>query len=491
MNETIKTILFVALGAVASLGAWSSTRPPAKVANVNQVGSLLFPDFKDPYVARSLRVASYDEKLGKLREFEVAQKNGDWVIPSHQDYPADAAENLAAAATLLIDLKALDQVSDKKQDQKQFSVIEPNEESIKAGESGVGKLVVLEDAKGDVLAGLIIGAEVQGKPDQRYVRVPGRDQIYVATIDPSKLSTKFEDWIKTDLLEIAGFDIQELAINDYSANPVLTQDGRLSLDLDPRFETTLIWNDADFKWELKEIKEFIAGEFKATELAVGEQLNKEKLDDMKAALDDLKIVDVMRKPPGLRPSSSAEENILNDREALESLLEHGFFPSLNEDKSLKLFCSDGEVTVTTKDGVELKLSFGGQAASVGEAGSGQLNRYVMVSAQPNTDRFEKPVVATPPEATDEAAKAAADAALKEQERKLNEYNEKVKKAQDKARDLNYRLGEWYFVVAEDVYNRIHLNRSGVIKDDPKAATEGVGVDAFRSLEDEGLRKVPE
>ena len=57
-----------------------------------------------------------------------------------------------------------------------------------------------------------------------------------------------------------------------------------------------------------------------------------------------------------------------------------------------------------------------------------------------------------------------------------------------ARDLNLRLGDWYFVVDEDVYNRIRLRRSQVIKEKETEQPEaGEGVDSFRALEEQGLQ----
>lgn len=506
----MKTGLFVVAAAVATLGAYSSQRvSPTASIGTNQIGKNLFPEFTDPKQARSMKIVSYDDKLGMMRKFEVAQKNGAWVIPSHEDYPADAAENLAAAATLLVDLKIVSMESDKKQDHVKFGVLEPKTDSTEVGATGVGKMVTFDDAKGEQLAGLVIGTAVAGQTDQRFVRVPGRDQIYVVKIDPTKLSTRFEDWIKTDLLEVAGFDISEMEIHDYSTNPVMADRG-LELELEPRFEATATWNDKDFRWELGGLREFEDGKYEEVALAEGEELNKEKLDDMKSALDDLKIADVLKKPEGLRPSGTDEKNILGDRESLMSLVEHGFYPvpDAQDPKSIKLHCSDGEVVVRTKDGVELKLWFGAQAATLKESGGGQLNRYVMVSASANPAVFTKP---EPPPATDPAAtsdpatppapdatsaaappdaQATRDAELKEYERKLNEYNEQVKKATDKALDLNFRLGQWYYVVSEEVYNRIHLNRGDFIKTTPAAAALRNDVEALRSLESEGLRKNP-
>jgi hypothetical protein len=65
---------------------------------------------------------------------------------------------------------------------------------------------------------------------------------------------------------------------------------------------------------------------------------------------------------------------------------------------------------------------------------------------------------------------------------MDEYEEKKKKAEKKVRELNARFADWYFVISDDVYKKIHLSRSDVIKEKEGASKEGSGVDALRDLE---------
>ena len=55
-----------------------------------------------------------------------------------------------------------------------------------------------------------------------------------------------------------------------------------------------------------------------------EELNEETLNALKNALDDLKIVDVKRKPQGLSENLKAGEDFMNNREALQDLIVEGF-----------------------------------------------------------------------------------------------------------------------------------------------------------------------
>src|SRR5437763_10997198 len=110
MNESIRTILFVAVGSAVALGAYI-TKP--RLDNVNVVegpkeGSELFPAFKDPSVAKSLEIKQFDEALAKVTPFEVTkQSSGIWTLPSHGNYPADAEAQLKNVAETFADLKII------------------------------------------------------------------------------------------------------------------------------------------------------------------------------------------------------------------------------------------------------------------------------------------------------------------------------------------------------------------------------------------------
>jgi hypothetical protein len=66
---------------------------------------------------------------------------------------------------------------------------------------------------------------------------------------------------------------------------------------------------------------------------------------------------------------------------------------------------------------------------------------------------------------------------------MDEYNEKLAKAETKKNDLNFRFADWYYVISEDVYKKIHLTRADVIKTGDQLK-EGVG--AARDVLEQGL-----
>ena len=73
---------------------------------------------------------------------------------------------------------------------------------------------------------------------------------------------------------------------------------------------------------------------------------------------------------------------------------------------------------------------------------------------------------------------------------MNAYRDQRKKAEVRVAELNARFADWYYVVSEDVYKKIHLVRSDIVKESATAKEEGFGIDAFRKLEEEGLKAKP-
>jgi hypothetical protein len=79
---------------------------------------------------------------------------------------------------------------------------------------------------------------------------------------------------------------------------------------------------------------------------------------------------------------------------------------------------------------------------------------------------------------------------KENERKMNAYRDQRKKAELRVAELNGRFADWYYVVSEDVYKKLRLTRSDIVKESATAKDEGFGIDAFRKIEEEGLEAKP-
>jgi hypothetical protein len=517
MNEMTKTLSLVVAGAVALSIAWF-TRPtlPTRGLEQSMVGQSLFPKFEDPLKATSLEIVGYDEATGTPRPFQVSQVKGLWCIPSHESYPADAKDQMARAATSLLNLKVLQQVSDELGSHEEFGVVDPDPKTLKPGTKGVGTRVVLKDSSGNPLVEMIVGKEVPGKPELRYVRKAGHDEVYTIKVALDRLPTKFDEWIEKNLLKMDTFDFKQVEIQDYSVDVL---QGRLKR----RGVTTLAYDDAaDVKWKLADDKTVKGGSQANLKLADDEEVNATKLDELKRSLGDLKIIDVRRKPKGLSADLKATGEMRPDNEGAQSLMQRGFYLASNEDGNLSLYSNEGEIRTTMKTGVEYLLRFGGLAMTDASASkkddkkdekkddkaSTGRNRYIFVVAQFNPDMIPKPQLEPLPEEkpaakeepkkddkktdakkSDEKKDKKADAKKtdekkadekkpeapkvdikaererieKENKRKQEEYDGKVKSAQDKVKELNARFADWYYIIADDVYQKIHLGRTDIVK----------------------------
>ena len=567
MNETTKTVGFLLVAVVAVfVGVWTHLGP-AETAEGRQeiIGKSLFADLK-PDSAKSLEIIEYDADTATLKPFKVAEENGVWRIPSHENYPADASQQLGEAAAALVACETINVETEDPSMHVTFGVVEPDPKSITAGTTGVGKRVTMEDGAGKKLAALIIGKPVKGGTDLYYVRKPQQDPVYVVKLKTDKFSTKFEDWIEKDLLKLNSWDVERVAFNDYSIN-------ELEGSVDMRSKIDVRFDSKESKWQLQELELFNrdAGEFQPEKLADDEELNSQKLNELKTALDDLKIVDVRRKPEGLAADLRAGEGLAANRESQESLLRAGFRLARIGDGPLEMVSNEGEVVCGTKEGVEYTLRFGriagsgekeeeseeGKEKDEEESSSTGANRFIMVTAQFNEDLLTKPELEELPEVKDEADKAApegkeeakeevkktsavesalsaADGQLaladdekekasdetakpadkpaketaakkesksdkeksakpdvkkpeiakpktpaelarerveKENERKQKEYDDKVKKGKEKVKELSGRFADWYYVVSDSTYQKIHLGRDEIVKQKTPSADD--------------------
>jgi hypothetical protein len=550
-----RTVVFVAAGLVLlAVGSWLQLRPALRyreTAGEAAAAKVLFPDMSDASKAASLAITSFDEDMAALRTFKVVKSGGVWVLPSHQNYPADAKDHLAAAATELIDRSIIEVVSTSPGDHETYGVVEPDADKVKAGETGVGRLVDIRDAAGNRLARLVIGNEYKapagvdpGSRPLRYVRKAGQDPVYLVAIDTSKFTTKFDDWIEKDLLKLSPWDVRRLTIDDSAwslamdpaGNPVRNETRTSLIDL--------TYDDKDAAWSLSSLTVFGKNNKpEKKELGPDEELASTKLNDLRNALGDLKIVDVVRKPSALVAELKDEKKLTRDEqdEAMMSLFQRGFFPA----EKGGVIPSSGEVVVGMKDGVEYLLRFGNQTKveveSETEATPDEgaekpamqdVGRYLFVLARVNEGLLEKPTLqplpalpdeaASPPggtkpadetaadkdgaedkdgetngdkkdagepaddkaEAVDalakaEEAEAKAQAAIEkrrqvERDNRLAQeaYDDKVKSAAKRVRELNARFADWYYVVSDAEYAKIRLGQADVIqpkqKDEPPA-----------------------
>ncbi len=562
MSESAKTFAFIAAAALA-VGAAVVTRPTTGEFDVSDlIGKPLTQGFQLDQ-AKRMTIVEFDEATATSKTFDVAEQAGLWSLPSKGGYPADAEEQLARAVNEIADREILLIASEDPSDHEQFGVIDPTSEKLEPGQTGVGTRVSLSASDGESLADVIIGKEVKDQDNQRYVRRNKQDLTYIVEIDPTNFSTDFADWIEDDLLKLSPWDILRVRVRDYTAELFLTLQGP-AVETTFRTDMTFGYNDGDSKWLLEDFQQASnerTGEFKPASLGEDQELDEDKLGELKNALDDLKIVDVSSKPESLSANLKAGEDILKDEASLRSLIGRGFAPTRNAAGELDILSSEGEVICTMKDGVEYVLRFGNlklstakaedQPADATESSENQdegVDRYLFVMARLNEGVIEAPELvnlpplpagaaeqseeqateeeppaneavdsaangaatdgandaandgandAEPRENTDAAADEEADqaeavetqdepselrqavAARKEAEeqnaRLLDEYEEKLAEGRKRVKELNARFGDWYYVISNDVYEKIHLSLTDVTK--TKESEEGEAGDS--------------
>ena len=530
MKENFKTIL-LGIAAVAVVAvAWGDAfraRRQLDVGDASDVrGQLLYKDFKDPLSVKSLDITTYDESTGTPQVFQaaVAGKSNLWSIPSHFGYPADAKDQVADAAAGLVDLKILGVAEDNVQAHGMYGVLDPQAKDLKPGATGVGMHVTMKDAAGKAILDLIIGKPVPGRTELRYVRKAGETSVYEVAAKTDRLSTKFEDWVEKSLLKFNSWDLKQIEIHDHSVD-----DTRGVLVL--KGEITAVNNDPNEpKWLIAQNKVYDNPTKKWVDrkLADDQEANATKLDEIKTAFDELKIVDVEPKPKGLSADLKATEDFKKSREAMESLQGRGFFVVPMEGK-YEIFSNQGETRCVMKSGVQYVMRFGDIALGTGggagakkdekkddKKSTGGSNRYIFVTAEFRPDVLPKPELEKLPEAPkeepkkddvkkdekkadakkdekkDEKApakkpeeiKAERERIEKENKRKQDEYDEKVKAGQKEVKEANERFADWYYVISDDVFRKIHVSRDDLIrkkekkdeKKDEKKADDHAGHD---------------
>jgi hypothetical protein len=529
-----RTAVFLGAGLLLLAMGWA-VQPRFKPAKLKPaVERVLFPALTDAEKAASLEIIRYDDELATLYPFKVIKSGGVWVLPSHQNYPADAKDQLAAAATELVDLKALDIVTERAADHEVYGVIEPDQEKIKPGMTGVGQLIEIRDLSGSKSARLVIGKEDKqagvgsGSRRLRFVRKVGQDPVYRVELDTSKFTTQFGDWIEKDLLKLTPWDVRSVELDNYTLAAV-ESDGRLEVRQQRNEKMQLAYNDKESSWQLTSLESFPgkdSAEPVSEKLKDDEEVDSTKLNDLRNALGDLQIIDVARKPSGLSADLKAAESFVNDVEAVSSLQQRGFLPL----PSGVILSTEGQAVIGMKDGVEYVLRFGagttvtepGKAGSEGDGDAPEESaetaaRYLLVMAQFNENLLEQPDLTELPslpeedgkntdsgeqskddksedekaekeadsdekESADPDATAAdllkqadeAEAAMqkaiedrrqveRENSRKQESFDEKVVEGKRRVAELNGRFADWYYIVSEEEFKKIHLKRDAVIK----------------------------
>jgi hypothetical protein len=502
MNEFWKTLIFVAVALVLTGAAFVTTRDrTVKSETFSDQGQAFFSDFKDPLTCTDLEVVDFEPTTATASRFQVKFKNNKWVIPSHYDYPADARDRLSKTAAAVMDLVKDTVRSDRPEDQEEMGVVDPLDNKTTTLK-GRGKRIRLRDASEQTLADFIIGGEIKDKTGQRYVRVPGQKRTYGVRVK-AEPSTKFADWIETNLLKLESSHVRKIEFDNYKVN------------LEQGYQRGEV---------LKIERKDSSGPWTMDGLSADKELDSDKLRTLTDALADLKIVGVRTKPAGLtRDLKSDKEGIKLTAPTVASLQSKGFYMT----RDGQLLSNQGDVRVYTDEGVVYTLRFGEVIFGTGEELTAGLpdetekkpdaagkakekektkkaegtteNRFLMVTTffdptlipKPKTDEekdkqkepaakpggpLEIPADPFAPDPNDPKLKEAKEKA----ERDQRDYEKKLEDGKKKVQELTDRFAAWYYVTPGDSFRSINLDRTALVK--PKKAdstsTPGSSTPAF-------------
>ena len=435
MNDLARTLVHAGIAAALVAAAILSRPSLPKSAVYEDQGKPFYPEFSDPLAATSLEITDYDEAMARVRRFKVVLENGVYVIPSKWNHPADAKDRLAKTAAAMIGLRKESVGSDQAKDHEMYGVVDPTESS--EGTAGRGTRVVLRNAAGAVLSDLVFGKSVKEKAGSRYVRMPGLKRVYEAKV-PYEVSAKFSDWVETDLLQISASQLKKMEMNSYSVD----EEAERIKDQDAQ----TLWKDATGTWKLELI-------------APTEELKKEVVDEMTGALDELKIVDVRRKPEELAKAFRSERAALK-RSDLGDLKSRGFYVSQGQ-----IYANEGELLAHTEDGVVYRIWFGEIVSDADEGKElDKESRYLLI--QTSFDEREFPAEPEPKDTkpdgtakTDEEKKKDKD----EYESKKRERDSKIEAGKKREKELSRRFADWYYVISAESFKKLHKVKADLVK----------------------------
>ncbi len=436
MNHPLPRTLAHA-GIALALAALAILSRPAlpKSAVFEDQGRPFYPEFTDPLAAQSLEVADYDDTMARVRRFKVIFKDGKYVIPSKSNHPADAKERLAKTASAMIGLRKDDVRSDNPKDHELYGVVDPTDSA--EGAAGRGARITMSDASGRVLADLVFGKPVKEKQGFRYVRLPGQKRVYECKVT-YEISAKFSDWVETDLLQASSSQLKKLELNTYAVD----EEAGILKDQD---EQTLD-KDAQGQWQLKA-------------LAAGEELKKESVDEITSALDELKIVDVLRKPDALAKVFRSEAAKVTAAE-LRDLRARGFYVAQG-----RIYANEGEILAHADDGVVYRLWFGEVVSDADEGKeAGKESRYLLIQTAFDPEQF--PEIAAPREAKEDGTPKTDEEKKRDQEeydQKKKERESKVEAGKKREKGLAARFADWYYVISADSFKKLRKTKADLVK----------------------------
>jgi hypothetical protein len=199
-------ILLAAVAVVVAGAAWLFSRPPASVSEAVESarGTLVFPD-----LAAHLAQASEVDITNKGHTLVIRRQGAVWGLPDRGGYPVQTRR----LRELLTGLTLLRITEPRTKDPRLL-------ESLGLGNpespTSTANLVRVRDAKGDVLAALVVGHRrvyTQGDmPDSVYIRRPGEDQSWLAE---GRIPTEADPqlWLQRQITDIDPAEVASVVVH--------------------------------------------------------------------------------------------------------------------------------------------------------------------------------------------------------------------------------------------------------------------------------------
>jgi hypothetical protein len=294
---------------------------------------------------------------------------------------------------------------------------------------------------------------VEGRPGYNFVRVSDQNRVYAARTDID-ISTRFNDWIETNLLRVERDDVKRTVLNEYQIDERTGAVRR-------RGEFIVDWVE-DYVWTANDVPAGMEVDYVQMNLLVG-------------GIMGLEIVGVRPKPEGLSGNlrQAFQERTITNAD-LQTMQSRGFYPTQAGD----MLSNEGELLVRTEEAVLYTLRFGeivygsGNAVAIGdetsddeEAGVGE-NRYVLITAE-----FDPSGLPEPPQPSNRDFENKAEGQWTDADRENNEradlyaqWERRTETGQRRAEELATRFAKWYYVISAGSYNRVHKTRDDFLKE---------------------------
>ena len=215
------------------------TAPEARDPSVqsSKMGQALFESF-DPRSATGIEIVEIDEENIESKTFEVSQTDKGWFIKR----PGKTITQLM----LIIRLKMFHPYclicgllirQQKVPASMHLSVSLIPQKRIPVMQNR--QMIALKNSSGSNLAQLIIGNEVEGLSNTRYVRKPEENAVHrVELQNVDDVTTKFVDWVEKDFLDLDKWNIKQVTFDNYEI-----KDGKIA----PSVKQVLDYDNSEWK----------------------------------------------------------------------------------------------------------------------------------------------------------------------------------------------------------------------------------------------------